>query len=186
MTKPIKKVKYIWTCKVDTWLWKWNKEWIAQEIIPLNLTWKDKRAQELLTKYDLWDTYKHRVNMWNKHKIKYEVAICIAKADTNLWKQLKTRNNLGNIGNNDRWNKVHFASQEQWIEHIYLALNNKALWQRKRIGELSIWWRNELGIKKKNSVYASSPDNWNNNVINCLRNIYQDYKINENFKFRLK
>lgn len=138
-----------------------------------------------MTDYWLSWTYKIRVDLWKQYKVNYIVAICIAKADSNLWKQLSTKYNLGNVWNNDRWNRVHMESREQWIEHIYLALNNKALWQRTRIWELSVGWRNNLGMKYMWSVYASSQDNRNNNVINCLRNIYNDHKINENFKFRL-
>lgn len=36
------------------------------------------------------------------HKVYPEVIICIAYADSSLGKHLKTKNNVGNVGNNDR------------------------------------------------------------------------------------
>lgn len=36
------------------------------------------------------------------HKVYPEVILCIAYADSSLGRHLKTTNNFGNVGNNDR------------------------------------------------------------------------------------
>lgn len=52
------------------------------------------------------------------HKIKPEVIICIAYADSSLGKYLKTKNNIGNVGNNDRGDKVNYGNIEQGFNAI--------------------------------------------------------------------
>lgn len=114
--------------------------------------------------------------------------VCIAWADSHLWYALKWDNNVGNIGNNDRWNVVNFSSLDQWINAISKWLNNRWLGSYTIIGELSQWWRTVLGMKwcaeKWEFCYATSPDNWNNNVLNCLSLIHNQ-QINEDFRYKL-
>lgn len=124
--------------------------------------------------------------MWDKYKVDYILAICISKSDSNLWKQLASSYNLWNVWNTDGWNRLHLNSWSEWIEYIFRALNNKYLWKLTKVGELSNWWRKVLWMSKCWKCYATSESNWNSNVINCLRNVYQDYKINEKYEFRLK
>ena len=127
---------------------------------------------------------------WEQLWIKPEVAVCIAFADTSLWKAMKTKNNIGNVWNNDRWDKVHLSSIYVWITAIYQTLNNKYLSKYDTLGMLSQWGRTALRAKwcgeKWEQCYATSPDNWNNNIINCLNLIHwhEDKKIDENFLFR--
>jgi len=40
--------------------------------------------------------------MQEKYGVKMTVALCIAKADSSLGRELKTTNNIGNVANNDR------------------------------------------------------------------------------------
>ena len=123
-----------------------------------------------------------------KYKIKKEAIVCIAWADSHLWKMLKSTNNIGNVWNNDRWDVVHFATIEQGIEAMFRVLNNRYLGNYQRLWELSQWWRTNLWLKpctdRWEFCYATSKENWNNNVLNCLNTI-KDTSIDENWNFRI-
>ena len=113
-----------------------------------------------------------------KWKVKKEVALCIAWADSWLGKYLKTKNNIGNVGNNDRGDKVNISTLEKWVDIIFQTLNNRYLSHKQSIGSLSIgWW----GSKP---YYATSDDNWDKNTRNCLGVIHW-VAITEDFKIRL-
>lgn len=111
------------------------------------------------------------------YKIKKEAIVCIAWADSGLGKKLKSKNNIWNVGNNDRGNVVHFATIEKGIEAMFRVLNNRYLGHKQSIGSLS------PGGGGNAPFYATSPENWNNNVLNCL-NILLDENIDENWIFR--
>jgi hypothetical protein len=125
------------------------------------------------------------------NKIKPEVIVCIAQADSSLGNALKTSYNLGNVGNNDRGDTVHYSNLETGINNIGLALNNQYMGGNTLIGQLSQGGRNNLGTENNcegapspYKCYATSEFNWNKNVVACLQNIYQDTTIDENFEFR--
>ena len=113
-----------------------------------------------------------------QYKIKKEAIVCIAWADSHLWKMLKSKNNIGNVGNNDRGDVVHFATIEKGIEAMFRVLNNKYLGHKQSIGSLSPWGGGTRPF------YATSTENWNNNVLNCLNTIL-DSDIDENWNFRI-
>ena len=171
--KPKKKVEH------TTW-WRLNSNWKAQQYIELKGNTITERMNDLLINY--WRTEdvakKRWERVWKKHWIKPEVLVCIAKADSSLGRELKSKNNIGNVGNNDRWNTVNYATPIQWIEAMGKVLNNKYLWYKQSIGSLSVWWGWD------SPVYATSFFNWNMNVINCLGMIHNK-KIDENFMFRI-
>jgi len=161
-----------------------NSNWKAQEV-PRLWTAEDN-VLLMLRRYWLANTYDHRVKMQEKYGVKMTVALCIAKADSSLGRELKTTNNIGNVANNDRWNRVHFSTIELWIEAIFKALTNKYIWKNTKIWELSNWWRKKLWLPKCwnwNYCYATSEDNWNNNILNCIDSLYKIPK-DENFLFR--
>ena len=112
--------------------------------------------------------------MWNRQWVKYgiktEVLVCIAFADTHLGYATKSTNNVGNVGNNDRWDTVAFATLEKGIWAIWYTLNNWYLGNKQTIWDLSFAWDCKIDCSK---VYATSNSNWQNNVLNCLSNIYQ-------------
>lgn len=122
-----------------------------------------------------------RYNAWIQNKIKPEVILCIARADSDLWKKLKSTNNFGNVGNNDRWDVVHFNSPRDWINAIGLTLNNKYQWMKQTIWDLTPSGKCTINCTK---FYATSKENRNNNVLNCLSHIHNK-KINEDFNFRI-
>jgi hypothetical protein len=117
--------------------------------------------------------------MWTKYKIDYALIVCIARADSWLWTQLKSKNNIGNVGNNDRWSTIEYDSMTDWFDAIFRVLHNKYLWHKQSIWSLSVWWW------WGSPYYATSKYNWNMNVLNCMSNIYSR-PIDENFLFRLK
>lgn len=175
--------------------WKTNANWFSQEFIPLTSEGVYARAEELLNKFN---KTKWTIDIWKAfdktYWIKPGLAISIAKADSSLGNELKTTNNLGNVGNNDRWDTQDFDSIEAGIEAIYQTLTNKYLKDTYTIGYLSEWGR----IGYKNVVgksvascsvageycYATSKENWNNNVINTMRLLHDDPSIDEGFTFR--
>jgi len=112
-------------------------------------------------------------------KIKKELGLCISRADTTIWRHTKTKNNIGNVGNNDRWNKVSFPTLESWVRAIFKTLNNDLLWHKQSVWSLSPWgWGDP-------SYYATSLERWNNNVLNCMSVVLRQ-TIDENFIFRIK
>jgi len=126
-----------------------------------------------------WHDYKLRVS--NSKNIKTEVLVCIARADTHLWYALKSTNNVWNVWNNDRGDIVNFWTLKQWIRAITNTLNNKYLWNKQTIGDLSFAGDCKIDCDR---VYATSNDNRSNNTLNCLSLIYRQ-QIWPDFEFRL-
>lgn len=109
------------------------------------------------------------IDAGKEYNIKPEVILCIARADTDLWRALKSKNNIGNVWNNDRWNVVEYETMRDGIFAIWRALNNWYLGNKKFIQDLSRYGNCENDCKY---IYASSPENWENNVMNCLNFLY--------------
>src|SRR5574343_406097 len=121
------------------------------------------------------------------YKIKPEVLVAIAQADSSLGNALKTSNNIGNVNNNDRGNTKHYATLEAAIEAMGEVLNNQYLGGYNRIGELSNGGRTKLGMKPcgiEGHCYATSPLNWNKNVVLALQDMFKNTSIDETFNFR--
>lgn len=127
------------------------------------------------------------------YNIKPELLVCIAQADSSLGNALKSTNNIGNVGNNDRGDTKHFDSLGLAIAGIGETLNNKYLKGNTMIGQLSQGGRDIMGTKYDCSkapspfkCYATSKFNWNKNVKLCLQDILQDKTIDEKWEFRTK
>lgn len=150
----------------------------------VNSEWKSKFPAELLGNNFNEVITNHWLSLWYwdeleaKYKINKEVVLCIAWADSSLWRALKTKYNYWNVGNNDRGDRVEFSSEKAWIEAIFAVLNNKYLKDKITIGSLSAWWWGSAPL------YATSKENWNINVLNCLSFLYKR-EIKEDFNFRL-
>lgn len=140
----------------------------------------DERAQAFLSWYGVW-VYKE-LNFWDSvvewTNIDRDVVICIALAESTLGRHLTTSNNIWNVGNNDRWDRVGYGSPYEWARLIPLTLNNQYLWWYHTINQLSRYG-NEDG-----KIYASSPINWQRNVMRCLSRI-KWYTVPEDFPFRV-
>ena len=138
-----------------------------------------KRETQFLTKYGV-GVYKQvafREDVVKGTNIDKDVVMCIAFAESTLWKYLSTSNNIGNVGNNDRWDRVWFYSAYAGARAIPVTLNNKALGYYHTINQLSRYGN------KEGKIYASSPINRQTNVLKCLSQI-KWYYIPEDFPFR--
>lgn len=176
----VKLIDLMSTWKTNTWSlsiqsptkWRVNKQGKSKSKEELKWDSFDEIVKNHWLPIDWW------YDMEKKYKVKKEVALCIAWADSWLGTYLKTKNNIWNVGNNDRWNKVSYKTIENWIEAIFKVLNNKYLKNKQTIWSLSFWWWG------KSPVYATSTENWNINVINCLSTINW-VQVNEDYKIRL-
>lgn len=142
-----------------------NNDVESRTTVFLKLYWQD---------YNVWRKYAQ------KHYIRTEVAMCIAWADTHLWYATKTKNNLWNVGNTDSGRTRTPDTLEQWIEAIFHTLNNQYLWEKQTIWDLSYAWDCNIDCDK---VYATSNENRQNNVLNCLSLIHKK-QIWPEFQFR--
>lgn len=138
-----------------------------------------KRESQFLSRYGV-GVYKQlafREDVAKDTNIDQDMVICIAFAESTLGKYLSTNANIGNVGNNDRWDRVPFYSAYAWARAIPVTLNNGYLWKYHTINQLSRYGN------KEGKIYASSPINWQTNVLKCLSQI-KWYYIPEDFPFR--
>jgi|2_EtaG_2_1085320.scaffolds.fasta_scaffold01714_5 hypothetical protein len=126
---------------------------------------------------DLKDKADLFISIGEEYNIKPEVIVSIATADSNLGINLRTEFNLGNVHNTATTSRS-YDSWEEGITAIAQTLNNQYLGTHTTIGQLSV------GGGGTGKIYASSPLNWNVNVLAALRDMYQDPTIDESFEFR--
>jgi murein DD-endopeptidase MepM/ murein hydrolase activator NlpD len=138
-----------------------------------------QRQIQFLSRYGV-GTYRNivfRESVAKDTNIDVDMVICVAFAESTLWRHLSTSNNIGNVGNNDRWDRVGFSSAYAGARAIPLTLNNRALGSYHTINQLSRYGN------KDGMIYASSPINRQTNVLKCLSQI-KGYYIPEDFPFR--
>ena len=146
------------------------------------MEWKtvDERAQRLLNSYWVW-VYRD-LNFWESvvewTNIDRDVVICIWVAESTLGQYLTTSNNIWNVGNNDRWDRVSYNTPYAGARVIPLTLNNQHLWHYHTINQLSRYGNSDW------KIYASSPINWQTNVMKCLSKI-KWFTVPEDFPFRV-
>ena len=138
----------------------------------------ENRTKVFLKLY--WQDYSMRKKAGDMYWIKTEVLVAIAFADTHLGYATKTKNNVGNVWNTDSWRTWTPKSLQEWINAIAHTLNNKYFNTKQTIGDLSFAWNCTINCSK---VYATSNQNWENNVLNTLSNIYRE-NVNPDFRFR--
>lgn len=107
-----------------------------------------------------------------------DVGICIAFAESTLGQNLTTANNIGNVGNNDRGDRVWYAGPIIGAKLIYNTLNNAYL------GDYNILLDYNGYGNKEGKIYASSQYNWQNNVTKCLSMI-KWYPVPDDFPVRV-
>jgi hypothetical protein len=137
------------------------------------------RADQFLKHYWVW-IYRE-LAFWEDAvkwtNIDRDMAICVAFAESTLGRYLTTANNIGNVWNNDRWDRVSMWSALEWARAIALTLNNQHLWHYHTVKQLSRYGNNEW------MIYASSPINRQTNVTKCLSQIKWFY-IPDEYPFR--
>ena len=140
----------------------------------------EERRQSFLNSYAV-GVYK-QAEFWQDASegtnIDVDVGICIAFAESTLGRHLSTDNNIGNVGNNDRWDRVAYQSPMAGAKLIYNTLNNRWLWQYHILLDYN-GYGNPDG---KN--YATSKYNWQNNVTKCLTMI-KGYYIPDEYPVRI-
>lgn len=121
------------------------------------------------------------VSMWEDaakmSDVDVDVWICIWFAETSLWKHMASQRNVGNVWNNDRWDRKWFWWPEYGVQSIYNTLMNKYLWNYVSLDQLSRFGN------KEGSIYASSDFNWHKNIVRCLTKI-KWYRVPERYFFR--
>ena len=138
-----------------------------------------ERENQFLARYGvgIYRQVAFRDDVVKDTNIDKDMVICIAFAESTLGKYLSTNANIGNVGNNDRGDRVPFYSAYAWARAIPVTLNNGYLWDYHTINQLSRYGN------KDGQIYASSPINWQTNVLKCLSQI-KWYYIPEDFPFR--
>lgn len=148
------------------------------------LEWKDEieRQQYLISKYAVW-TF-NNWQMWIDESLDWNIdpsfVMCIWLAETTLWKHMKTPYNIWNIWNTDSGATKTFPNAASWVYWMIKTLSNKYLSQYNEIRQLSRYWNKD----ESKPIYASSPDNWHNNIIKCMSHLKWTY-IPDDYNFRL-
>lgn len=128
----------------------------------------EERIKNYVEKYG--NTPFNSMTVWQKaaaeHKVPLEFGVCIAVAETSFWRAFASPWNVGNVGNNDRGDRVWFAGPVEGAGIIYFALENKYLGQYPTLDKLS-GYGNKTG-----PIYASSPINRQTNITKCLTEIH--------------
>lgn len=142
--------------------------------------WISKRRKDFVEKYWVWDFW--ILSNWEKASewmwIDVDMWICIWFAESSMWRNLSSENNIWNVWNNDRWDRRNYETAIGWIRAIFFALNNKYLGSYYSINQLSRYWN------KTWKIYASSQFNWHKNVKYCLSQI-KWYSVSDNFVYRV-
>ncbi|UFX83280.1 murein hydrolase activator EnvC family protein [Candidatus Absconditicoccus praedator] len=135
---------------------------------------KDYLARNAIGPYsdvELWEAASQGTD------VDIDFGICIAAAESGLGRNMTTEWNVGNVGNNDRGDRIGYDTPAQGARMIYLTLVNSFLGHHNTIDKLSRWGN------KDGSIYASSPKNWQKNVSRCLSSI-KGYWVPEDYPFR--
>ena len=148
------------------------------------LEWKDEieRQKYLINKYAVWSF--NNWQMWIDESLDWNIdpsfVMCIWLAETTLWKHLKTPYNIWNIWNTDSGATTNFPNAASWVYWMIKTLNNKYLSQYSEIRLLSRYWNKD----ETKPIYASSPENWHNNIIKCMSHLKWTY-VSDSYNFRL-
>jgi hypothetical protein len=139
----------------------------------------DERSQSFINSYAK-GVYRD-LDFWNSvvegTHIDRDMVICVGFAESTLGNYLSTSNNIGNVGNNDRGDRIAYSTPYEGARLIALTLNNPHLGHYHTINQLSRYGNDD------GKIYASSPINWQTNVLKCLSKI-KGYTIPEDFPFR--
>lgn len=169
--------------------WELNDECRSQKYVPILPDPTATRETRILAIFQwMWYTLEQSKELWDVYRsagrigrIRWEFMVCVAYADSSLGKALLTQNNPGNVGNTDSWGKRSFATIEQGIYAIAQTLNNKYLWHKTTLMELSLYDMRNAWMTI--DYYYASWHNWSRNIRNCLGMVYQK-KVPMDFNYR--
>ncbi|MFA7284201.1 MAG: peptidoglycan DD-metalloendopeptidase family protein [Candidatus Absconditabacterales bacterium] len=140
----------------------------------------EERIKNFINKYGNapFDSYILRKQAASEHHISLELGVCIAVAETSFGRAFASARNIGNVGNNDRGDRIDFRSPLEGANVIYAALENEHLGHYPTLDKLS-GYGNKAG-----PIYASSPINRQTNIVKCLTEIH-GYRIPDDRPVRL-
>ena len=158
--------------------------WGSRKIIPTitGITKRDRAVQFLEIEWGIGNMIYAFTEGESEYWIDYTLPICIGWADSHLTKASKSKNNIGNVGNNDRGDTKEYDTLEKWIEDIFAQLKYGTYMKgHSIIGTLSGEWRKimwiegclENGIIDK-KCYATSEGVWSTNVTNCMSVLHNE------------
>lgn len=172
-------VKAVITEEIEWYPWKLTESWDSQEIPELTGSTSHEKFKELAYKY--WLNPSAIWEVENKYNIREGVILAIIIAETSWGKfgyGIEGCWNYWNVWNNDRWDRVGYSTPYAGARVIPLTLNNQHLWNYHTINQLSRYGNSDW------KIYASSPINWQTNVMKCLSKI-KWYTVPEDFPFRV-
>lgn len=99
------------------------------KVKPINGNTVEERRQNLLNLYGVgvYRSAQFWIDAAEGTNIDVDVGICIAFAESTMGRHLSTSNNIGNVGNNDRGDRITFNSPLAGARMIYTTLNNRYL-----------------------------------------------------------
>ena len=161
---------YPWQIATDE---DWNDYQVIPQIEP-EISDSHERFKQLAYKYHLDPSVIWTVE--NKYNIREWLILAIIIAETSWGRNGNYVSewcyNVGNVWNNDRWDRNCYSTREESIAAIWKALNNDLLWNKQTVACLSKAWHcNERFDNWK--IYAGSPYNWERTVMKVLSDIYQ-------------
>jgi len=166
------------------WQLKYIKDSLTRKIsldwlryLPLSLIHKQRQNLIVRSAAAWFNNLTWWIQPAKKFGIDPDLAICIWYAESSLWYHTSSKNNIWNVWNNDRWDRVDDRTPQYGINAIYYTLNNKFLSKYPTIDKLSRWWN------KDSKIYSSSSYNWQKNIIRCL-SVLKWHPIDEYFPFR--
>lgn len=162
-----------WTAEV--WMpWTLTEDGDHQLMPPIseNISDSHERFKEMAAAYGLDASKIWQVE--NHYGLTEWLTLCLVISETSWWHRgywTNGCNNLGNVWNNDRGNRVCYAFMETWLEKIWQTLTNKYLWKKQTLGCLSNAWHC-TEIYDNWARYATSENTREKNMISCLSTIY--------------
>ena len=133
-----------------------------------------------------WDMWAETSLAWG---IDPTFIMCIGLAESWLWRNLTTLNNVWNVGNNDRGDRRDFSSPRAWVAAMVSTFNNRFLWNYSSMALLSWWWRAQIWARPCSDAweycYASDLVNWHNNMLTCVSHVKGEY-ISDHYNFRIR
>lgn len=162
-----------WTAEVWT-PWTLTEDGDHQLMPPIseNISDSHERFKEMAAAYGLDASMFRQVE--NHYGLTEWLTLCLVISETSWWHRgygTSSCNNVWNVWNNDRWDRVCYAFMETWLEKIWQTLTNSYLWKKQTLWCLSNAWHC-TETYDNNKRYATSTSTREKNMTSCLSSIY--------------
>ena len=156
--------------------------------------YKAENIDDWVKKHCTKDTYDivDKVKWYAEYQgVRPEVVFAISWADSNCGKRLKSKNNFGNVGNNDRGDTVAYKNAFSGWKALVDALNNDNMRGLQKIGHLSGGGRKQIptihtcdNAPAPHKCYATTIyANHINNMVRALKGM--NIKADANYPIRI-